>query len=473
MLDAGVLVETLETATFWSGAEGLHADGGRRAAREPGGGRPGAVPRVARLRDRVLALLHRGRPAGRGPPGPVAGREGARPPTRSSRPGRPSPTTTPSGPTTSPGWPARSGPWGSRCCGGSRPRWTPPASSTRGCSSREVITTGSQPGPGSGAAAHPYPGCETCGLLGLAPHDLCGARALRAGSSSERTLMPHTSTRRRAAIAVSAAGLVLGAAATGPAYAAPSQPGEPGAGDPPKTSSARSLGAHDEALLADAESTGDRRVTLLVSTDQGQAKNVAARLDGLGGTVTRRFDKVGFMVVSVPTSKVARRREAPGRQRRRPRRVACRCPTRARATPADAGRGGGRRRRRPRDGHARRQPVHADRRDRRGRLQAGAPDLRRSRRDDRRPGLRRRPRPPGAAPDDDRRAQDRRLGDRDRPAARRRPDLATDAHGGHRPGRSTTGQTCARRRPGRTSFNRFCESDHRGERAPRRRQPRR
>lgn len=124
--------------------------------------------------------------------------------------------------------------------------------------------------------------------------------------------MPHTSTRRRAAIAVSAAGLVLGAAATGPAYAAPSQPGEPGAGDPPKTSSARSLGAHDEALLADAESAGDRRVTLLVATDQGQAKNVAARLDGLGGTVTRRFDKVGFMVVSVPTSKVRGAAKLPG-----------------------------------------------------------------------------------------------------------------------------------------------------------------
>ena len=73
MLDLGVLVETLETATFWSRVEDLYAavKAALRGARcgEP---RAGAVPRLARLRDRLLALLHRRRATGRGAAGAVA-----------------------------------------------------------------------------------------------------------------------------------------------------------------------------------------------------------------------------------------------------------------------------------------------------------------------------------------------------------------------------------------------------------------
>ena len=64
LLDVGVLVETLETATFWSNL--------RRAVRRVKAaleavarrGHDGALPHLARLRDRLLALLH-GRRQGR------------------------------------------------------------------------------------------------------------------------------------------------------------------------------------------------------------------------------------------------------------------------------------------------------------------------------------------------------------------------------------------------------------------------
>ena len=76
----------------------------------------GALPHLARLRDRCLAVLHGRDPSGRRPRGPVAcgqGR-GVRRDDRATAPR--SPTTTPSARTTSPGWPRRSAPSGSRCC---------------------------------------------------------------------------------------------------------------------------------------------------------------------------------------------------------------------------------------------------------------------------------------------------------------------------------------------------------------------
>ena len=78
MLDLGVLVETLETATFWSRVEDLYA--AVKAALQEHLGEPaaGAVPRLARLRDRLLALLHRRRATGRGPRGAVAARQARR-----------------------------------------------------------------------------------------------------------------------------------------------------------------------------------------------------------------------------------------------------------------------------------------------------------------------------------------------------------------------------------------------------------
>ena len=67
MLDVGVLVETLETATFWSRVEPVYADvKAALEARCPAGA--GALPRVPRLRDRLLALLHRRREGRRAEP---------------------------------------------------------------------------------------------------------------------------------------------------------------------------------------------------------------------------------------------------------------------------------------------------------------------------------------------------------------------------------------------------------------------
>ena len=62
LLDAGVLVETLETATFWSQPDRAAHRGDDRAhrrAQRAGHSAGGALPHLARLRDRRLAVLHR------------------------------------------------------------------------------------------------------------------------------------------------------------------------------------------------------------------------------------------------------------------------------------------------------------------------------------------------------------------------------------------------------------------------------
>ena len=114
--------------------------------------------------------------------------------------------------------------------------------------------------------------------------------------------MKQSSSARRFAIGVTAAALVLGASAT--AYAEQTQPGEPAENETPKQSSIRVLSFHDLDLLAEAEVEGKRQVTLLIATDRGAAREVAGRIDDLGGTVSRRFDKLGYVLASVPTGKV-------------------------------------------------------------------------------------------------------------------------------------------------------------------------
>ncbi len=124
MLDRGVLVETLETATTWSRLDALHRavrDGAarvaRRAARE--------LPRLAPLPDRRVALLHRDGAPGRQTRSPSGAPP--RPPrrTRSRRRARRSPTTTRSAATTRRGWTPRPVPSASTSCARSRSAWTP------------------------------------------------------------------------------------------------------------------------------------------------------------------------------------------------------------------------------------------------------------------------------------------------------------------------------------------------------------
>ena len=130
---------------------------------------------------------------------------------------------------------------------------------------------------------------------------------------------------------------------------------------------------------------------------QGQGrKDVADELDKLGGTVDKQVRQRRLRARQGPDRQRPQGRQAARRRRDRPQRVhpAAEDPE-PKATADGPGRPAGRRR--PGREHPGRQPVHADQRDRRGRLQAGAPDVGRPRRDDRHHGLRCRPRQPGAA----------------------------------------------------------------------------
>src|SRR5215212_8247018 len=87
-------------------------------------------------------------------------------------------------------------------------------------------------------------------------------------------------------VAVTAASLV------GPA-AAHAEP--VGTEVPPKEAPAAALGAHDVELLADAEAHGRRNVTMIIMTDKGEAPDVVGQVEKLGGSIARRFDKVGYV----------------------------------------------------------------------------------------------------------------------------------------------------------------------------------
>jgi len=119
-------------------------------------------------------------------------------------------------------------------------------------------------------------------------------------------------TRRRGALgALTAVAIGLTTAAAGPVLATTDadRPATPG---PLKPSDEQRLGEHDEELLAEAVARGDRRVTVLIATDVGEAEAVAARVRRLGGMVGKRFDRVGYVRASVPTSAVTRTAALPG-----------------------------------------------------------------------------------------------------------------------------------------------------------------
>ena len=119
---------------------------------------------------------------------------------------------------------------------------------------------------------------------------------------------------RRTCVAVLAVGVaVLGNAL--PAQAAPNPTAPPvqeTPGDSPKEATADTLGSHDSELLAQAEAKGAATVTLIIATDSGQADEVAAQVKSLGGTVTRRFDTVGYVLAQVPTGNVLKAANLPG-----------------------------------------------------------------------------------------------------------------------------------------------------------------
>ena len=96
---------------------------------------------------------------------------------------------------------------------------------------------------------------------------------------------------------VTAAAVVL--VGPGGATAAPVTPHAVPTGAP-----AVALGAHDADLLAAAQGRGDRRVTLIIAAERGDAADVAAGVRRIGGTVARRFDGVGYLLAEVPTTRV-------------------------------------------------------------------------------------------------------------------------------------------------------------------------
>ena len=91
-----------------------------------------------------------------------------------------------------------------------------------------------------------------------------------------------------------------------PAGAQPSDP-DPAASSPIKETSARDkLGQADRDLLAEAVADGDKTVTLILATKTGEAGDVAASVEDLGGTVGKRVDRIGYVRATVPTKSVTK-----------------------------------------------------------------------------------------------------------------------------------------------------------------------
>ena len=128
LLDAGALVETLETVTFWSRVPALYeavSSALRESLTAQGHAAGDPLPRLARVSGRARRCTSPSRarrPRTRSPSGARPRRRRA---TRSWPPAARSPTTTGSAPTTATGTRGRSGRSASRCCGRSRRRSTP------------------------------------------------------------------------------------------------------------------------------------------------------------------------------------------------------------------------------------------------------------------------------------------------------------------------------------------------------------
>ncbi|MFC4019012.1 S8 family serine peptidase [Micromonospora sp. GCM10011542] len=122
--------------------------------------------------------------------------------------------------------------------------------------------------------------------------------------STPRNLSRRTSAALFASVLAAGAMTVTGGAAT--ASAAPSTP------DAGQATPAEALGSHDAKLLAQAEAKHAPTVTLIVATEKGESNDVANGVKALGGAVNRRFDQIGYVLATVPTSKVLKAATLPG-----------------------------------------------------------------------------------------------------------------------------------------------------------------
>ncbi|MBQ1074550.1 S8 family serine peptidase [Micromonospora sp. C31] len=121
--------------------------------------------------------------------------------------------------------------------------------------------------------------------------------------SKPRNLSRRTSAALFASVVAASAVTVAGGATT--ASAAPGPTNAP-------ASPIEALGSHDAKLLAEAEAKKAPTVTMIVSTDKGQAKDVADDLKGLGAAVSERYDTIGYVLAKVPTDKVVKAATLPG-----------------------------------------------------------------------------------------------------------------------------------------------------------------
>ncbi|WP_225799880.1 S8 family serine peptidase [Streptomyces sp. NK15101] len=117
--------------------------------------------------------------------------------------------------------------------------------------------------------------------------------------------IPGSSTHgpRRAARIAAAAGLVAALVATG---AAPVIAADDPATTPPVKASdpADKLGAVDAQRLTEAQTSGEKNVTVLVATAPGATEQVAAQLDAVAGaSVGKRQDALGYVRATLPTAK--------------------------------------------------------------------------------------------------------------------------------------------------------------------------
>ena len=66
------------------------------------------------------------------------------------------------------------------------------------------------------------------------------------------------------------------------------------------------LGAHDRDLLSAAQSKGESHVTVIVATTEDAMRAAASGIERLGGDITKRRAKVGYVRADVPTGAVER-----------------------------------------------------------------------------------------------------------------------------------------------------------------------
>ena len=191
-----------------------------------------------------------------------------------------------------------------------------------------------------------------------------------------------------------------------------------------KKPEAASLGLHDEQLLSRAVAEGRAQVTILVAAKGGEANAAASAITAAGGTINYRDNALGYLRATVATGKVRQIAAQPAVQAvdldevvqiPDPRPDAVQPLVTAARTKCIDPSG---------------QPVHAHPGHRRGRVHRGAPRVGRPWRDDRHRRHRRVARSSEPADHQHGRAQGRRVGDRDGPRHRWRPDLDQHVHPG-------------------------------------------